>query len=606
MTTRTENAAATIPAKQRGGVVVATVERVSPDALARPKTQTPLQLLRPPPPANSDTIAHQTGDSPIVSRQISRILHAIDRRCENLLSPLAKDFCRTLPELKRLGSIPNSTTAYTKPFGHSNFSRLRHSKDAAAEVWDLKVPLADYEKKVLELALLFHDVGHVPGSHAFDNFFYTLPGAPRLLDFGFPSGRDYHEYHGPILVGKGEHSSYIREKCGEKLFGDLMAVITFDDKRPLAEKIADYGAFTPSLSDNQIQRLYELKDRLDRASYLKFDYLLAGYHDHKVIQALERTEAYLASLVLTESNVACLERAVPGEGYMAHPEDPFQGIVEARGYHFAQLPAHPVNALITAAIQQASWEQLQAQGFSAREMSSPAVYNFIRGEMLQGHYAEVLGPRLTGQLFNRDDCITYTTMPLVTLERSHFSERGMRALERVAGRSEVVNGDSAMPHNLVTDLCKAPLFDATFLELQIRQKVQEHFPGFDLPFFCLVSGEGLDKEMSHISVADDSADSVFEKKYRDQELRNLKGQVIIAVQPYDRDGNFVDPRPLRALVVDVMRRCGWLRDNDAIESELNERVFVNPINPSAFTADILAKIDQIPLKWKEDLDSLEG
>lgn len=192
-----------------------------------------------------------------------------------------------LPELLKLKNIYNSGVSYSKLFEHFTVTRWEHSLHAAAQVAELhNLKLPEYEKKVLQLALLFHDIGHGPGSHALDGIFAELKTAPKIAQWGYDS-KAYHEVHGAQIVGYGKNSLHIKSVLGENLFGDLLAVLTASDWRTTERKISTYGAYTPTLKIETIQKLAKLKDWLDRTSYLELDFKSAGYIPELVLHALE-------------------------------------------------------------------------------------------------------------------------------------------------------------------------------------------------------------------------------------------------------------------------------------------------------------------------------
>jgi hypothetical protein len=157
---------------------------------------------------------------------------------------------------------------------------------------------------VLEIALLFHDFGHVVGSHAMDHVFAAMQTKPAHIERFY--GSDFHEYHGAQEFGKRRQPDTLRDILGSPLFDDVLAVLSHYDKREQAKKDEDYGRqFSPSLSDERLSTIHTLCDLLDRSSYLVLDYCTSGYCEAEVQETMRIAKDFLQKLrVVDDGSVA--------------------------------------------------------------------------------------------------------------------------------------------------------------------------------------------------------------------------------------------------------------------------------------------------------------
>lgn len=560
-----------------GAQVPAGPVAVSEDLGAR---SSPLSVLLQ--PSNLDRVQVNVSGSTSRRPIVAQLLPIIERECAQNLSPLAKELIRSLPEMRRLDSIPNSAMAYTDIFGHLNFSRGRHSIDAAAQVAKLKLPLSNHERAVLEIALLFHDIGHVPGSHAMDKVFASMRGAPPIGEWGY--GREeYHELHGAELVGSGPSSPRIRSLCGEVVFGDVMAVLTHEDRRLHFEKVQTYGHFKPNLPEDRVSILSDLKDRLDRTSYLKFDYLLGGYDNARVGEVVKAIERYHGSLFLTEKGVATTDA------------EAYQKIIDARGWHFEHVPSHPTNGLISAVMQQALWQEVQRQGYSQEYLQSPGVYQDIRQKLLGARYAEVFGRETWAWFRKGGQCVTNFVAPIATLKMSDLTESGRLAVKKIRDRDEVIAPDRAFPAGLVTAVCGAPIYDASPLELEVQGVLKQRSKATPLFFVYPVQH---DKAFPHLVATNGDLSQVEQQSFGYSSPSQAEGRVVIAARAYSpEDGRIVDLATLAETVRKVLTKRGWVKDGSI---GFEPRIFVKPHQSAIFDSDIQNAMSALNPQWLKE------
>lgn len=491
-----------------------------------------------------------------------------------------------LPEMKRLDKAFNTASAHTGIFNHVDVSRYEHSIHAAAQVHDLKLTLPDYEKQVLELALLFHDIGHVPGSHAMDRVFATLPGSPPIGKWGYGK-EDFHEVHGARLVCQGPSTERIREVCGDKLFGDVMAVLVNDDKRSYDEKVSYYGSYSPSLPQRTIDSLYALKDVLDRTSYLVLDHISAGYREDVVKAAREKVQRYLDSLLLTTDGEVCTKLSPQGGMELGRTNDPYEEIIGLRKNHFDEIPGHPSNGLVTLLLQQAVWREIEKWGLSPEQFRSTEVYERIRDLLVSGEYEKVLGEDTCRWLFDRNHCVADQVAPLATLRKGDLTERGMTHLEKARGGR---NDDNSLPIKLVSGLSGAPIYDTTRLELLINNELQSR--GIKTPIHLIVAHQ-LDKDFEY-QIA--NGETTEPRVYKSNSSHD-SGHVVISACSIDDHGQPVDLAKVQEHVERFLVQAKFVDGSSVFRERYNPKVFVEPFTPGKFCEAVQEKFPHLSPSW---------
>jgi hypothetical protein len=505
------------------------------------------------------------------------------------LSPKAQA-CILLPELLRQKDVYNSAMVYTKTFDHLVVSRYEHQIHAAAQVAELRaiqelspgqLQMDPYELDVLELALLFHDFGHVVGSHAMDQVFAAMKSKPDIAKF---YGNDFHEFHGAQELGKGPVTDIVREILGRPLFDDVMAVLTFYDTRPHSDKVAVYGDFSPTLDRDSLYIVHQLCDRLDRSSYVALDFSVAGYHDAIVEGALEVTKCFLKTLYVAR------DRRIVGN--ISEPDwDPYRDLITSRLHHFEQVPAHPTNGLVGAVLQRAAW-----QGFEDIHIrDNPQLYDFVR-EAVFNDPREFFGKELWEQLTNSQAlCITDTIAPVVTLDKQDFEpEQGsgkLGYLQPIKDRAEVLSDDVSFPAGLVQSLCDVPLYDASLLELRVRMALKQR--GVDMPVYVLISPV-LDKSFKITRVV---GGEEYTETRRPVDGAEYRGYVVVAAQAIDENGNPRDLSVVQDVVENVIYQSGWLKSGLVIREEYNPRAFVEPLQANVFSEPVRRKMEALHPEW---------
>jgi HD superfamily phosphohydrolase len=528
--------------------------------------------------------AHQAADHRALNEGVRQQIQSVIHNSLGHLSSQARELV-DLPEFKRQAGVYNSAMAYTKIFDHLLVSRADHQIHAASQVGLIReirdsspgqICMSDYELSVLEIALLFHDFGHVPGSHAMDKVISSMRDAPPIGEWGYQHG-DYHEVHGAQELSRGPASRRAREVLGSPLFDDAMAVLTMYDKRPASDKAETYGDFSPTLEQPRLKVIHKLLDRLDRNSFVALDYLCAGYHESIVEQALETTQNFLKTLQVSSqglvSNICDLT-----DGHV----DPHAAVILARRDHFSEVPAHPTNGLVSVVLQQALWKRFQQLDASGED----GLYGRVRGQLFSSP-EQLLGEELWQKLSRDTACITDEIAPLVTLDKRDLSNKGLTAIRAV--RNSDAPGD--LPTKLVEGMCGTRLYDASSFELQVRVALRQQ--GITVPVYVLVASP-VDKEFKY-KISTNS--EVVTRYHRPDSLNELSGYVIVAAQALDDDGNPVDLSKAREVVERVIATKDWIREGVVVGEKYNPRAFVEPLNQNCFSEPVLQKMSRLQPLW---------
>jgi hypothetical protein len=496
-----------------------------------------------------------------------------------------------IPPMQRLDEIPNSAMAGTYIFGHVNVSRGEHSIHAASLVSLLRqakkdrpqtMQLNSHELLVLEISLLFHDIGHVLGSHAMDKVFAALR-PESCIGKVFYEG-DYHELHGAQIVGRGEWSGYIRGVLGEDVFGDVMAVLTHKDKRPIEDKFETYGHYSPTLSAESIKIIARLEDRFDRASYVTLDFLCGGY-EQDIVQAKSGLgREYVESLLVT-NGVVSVE--------LIDNSDCYKALLEARERHFEEIPDHPINALLAMVLRDAvltRYAELQARAGS-RDMG---IYDWLRDELLAGNYDLVLGRECFEMLLNPELCVSEGVAPIVTLDRQHFTQAGLNAL-KVSAESVDRRAPSGYTSSWGSRPASPLLHEMSSFELEVRAEM--HRQGIAIPVFFVMPVRGP-KTFMHDVI---TGSGVELRSYGETDLLSRPGRpqpVAVFAKAFDSSGELLDLSRVRGVVEGVLRDKKWVDDVEKVSRDsYDPKVLVRLKDEGAFKPAIVDKVRKLSPHW---------
>ena len=480
------------------------------------------------------------------------------------------------PFFELLRDVHNSTATHSRVLSHVDVTRWDHCIHAAHSVRVLgdqgQLGLTPYETNVLELVMLLHDP-HRKGSHALDRVFASMPGAPQNFSDWWAKD-DYHEYHGAKSVAT---EPQLRKVLG-KYQADVLAILAHDDKRSTAEKHADYGVTYPRLRPQRIEALYHLKDELDRCSYIKLDYLRSGFKTALISRVISDVASHELTLSAHGSGMQInIGRSSGGR--------PYDDVARWRHVYRADLATLAIGCLAEKAIfHDGVWNKAR-ETFSARELQSSALYEFVRDAALKGEYHKIysqdalamLQAAETGKGLTVEDVYA----PLVTMTLADVSE--------IAGRGAI---DHCVPPGLAQSICGVPRKDMTRFEAGIRQELLK--AGLDGNVHVLMSNDF--RKTLRYSVSHDGAEPVEDVVYTDCQPSMIK--VIVAARAIDKDGNTLDLSQTKKVVHAFLKRSQYLKSNEVLES-LNPRVFCEAINDTVFAPEIRKKMESVVPAWIE-------
>ena len=490
------------------------------------------------------------------------------------LSPEGRRLIQT-QAFDRLKGVPHSTIAHSGVMNHVDLTRWDHCIHAAHTVVALggggRLGLNPYEMKVVELVMLLHDP-HRLGSHALDRVFASMPGAPKDFNRWWPAD-DYHEYHGACLVARDPSN---RAALG-KYYDDVLAILTYEDKRPQDLKDRDYGVLYPRLNAKRLASLHRLKDEIDRCSYLKLDYLRSGFKPSIIANAFVDVERHEMTLAARGSGIQLNIDEQSG------PE-PYNDVARLRYVYREKLATLPVGCLAERVIfHDGIWDKARGR-YDARFMESPAFYEDIRDRAMRSDYESIFSGEALALLraakTGRGLCVEDVYAPLATMTFADLTEgAGIRALEE------------CVPFGLSSSICGVPRRDMTMCEAHIRHALRH--AGLGSNVHVLTSndfGKTFEYDVSRKGEA--PVKEVARNECHDSHIK-----VVIAAKAVDANGDAIDLSRTREVVTKVLRDSGYLKDPRVVDS-FNARVFSQPVDATVFSETVRKKFEKTP-KWIE-------
>lgn len=516
--------------------------------------------------------------SPLQIQSLSESRHCYDAWIAGLVTTLSargQELVRTR-FFELLKDVPNSTAKYSRVLSHVDVTRWDHCIHAAHSVRVLGehggLGLTPYETNVLELVMLLHDP-HRKGSHALDRVFASMPGAPKNFKDWWAKD-DYHEYHGAKSVAT---EPELRKALG-KYQADVLAILAYDDKRSVAEQHADYGVLYPRLKPQRIEALYHLKDELDRCSYLKLDYLRSGFSNPLVLKVISDVSRHELTLSAHGSGMQInIARSSAGR--------PYDDVAKWRRVYRADLATLPIGCLAEKAIfHDGVWDKAR-ETFSAKDLESPKLYEFVRDAALKGEYHKIYSEDALSLLQAAESGVGLTVedvyAPLVTMTLADVSD--------VAGRGAI---DHCVPPGLAQSICGVPRKDMTRFEAGIREALRA--AGLDKNIHVLMSNDF--RKTLRYAVSHDGAEPVEEVVYTDCQPSMIK--VIVAARAIDTDGATLDLSEAKRVVHDFLKRSKYL-NSDEVLATLNPHVFRELTDASVFKPEMRLKMGSVEFAWIE-------
>jgi HD superfamily phosphohydrolase len=367
------------------------------------------------------------------------------------LSHESNSIIENSPTFDNLKLPINSTIGYSQALSQFRITRHEHSIHSAKQAHLLKnAELTPYELKCLEVALLLHDLGHTLGSHSIDKLYYSMADSPHLTEFGY-SEHDYHEYHTVQLLQSQEFLDIFRHNL--TLLSDVIAILSHDDTRPFNIKCPNIRG--SSLSQKQIKMLYDLKDWLDRISYLELEYLASGSTDKIINSALVQLQQFRATIEIHDKQM------VFRSGSCA------QNIILLRERLFEETVYHPLAQAYDEYIKRNiteschTYDQLKTAALTSPEdLFSPELYQVL--------------------IRNSTRCLTEELTPLLTLDSYFLTDIGINAFAEYSNnkyqcftRSVLKRPFSASFGELIINLCANERLDRDIYTIHTKKPHRE-------------------------------------------------------------------------------------------------------------------------------------
>lgn len=475
---------------------------------------------------------------------------------------------------QHLRDVPHSTVAHSRLYNGVDLTRWDHCIHAGHSLRALnkggRMGLPPYEENVAELALLLHDP-HRLGSHALDRVFASMPGAPANFNQWWPAN-DYHEYHGAVAAAR---DPKVRQVLG-KYYDDVMAILTRDDRRTLAEREADYGPIRPTLPDNRLASLKRLEDELDRCSYMKLDYLRSQFSPSIIRRAIADVERHERTLTAHGSGMQLNITEDVGRR-------PYDDVARWRSFYRAELATLPVGCLAEQVIfHEGVWGKARAD-HPRWYLYSEEFYRDVRDKALSGRYDEIFSADaltlLEAARSGEGLCIEDVYAPLVTLTLADITDYG--GMRKFGG---YVSPEDAERY------CGVPRRDMTVVEGWIRGALKR--AGLSPDIYLLTSND-FGKTLEY-DVSVQGKEPVRETSHTPCHPSLIK--VIVAARAIDANGQSINLGHVQQVVSEYLANSGVLQDPKVLDN-YNPRVFCDPVTPGYFSDELRSRIAAFTPEW---------
>lgn len=428
--------------------------------------------------------------------------------------------------------------AINSSIGHSSelsqlrsVTRYEHSIHAAKQAHLIKnANLSGYEIQCLELSLLLHDLGHVLGSHSIDKLFYSKSDSPNIENYGY-SPYDFHEYHTvQLAAGDAFKAIFASDKI---LLANVLAILSYDDKRPMAEKLEHYQfPCAPTLTQEQIELLYTLKDWLDRVSYLELEYQAINFTSEIKEDAQVKINRFRDSVEVHDQKLVIRQNLRPSEYFLMQTgdlpdENPAIDIIRLREGLFEETVYHPLSAAYDEVISRGlktdfSYAELREQfsksNVNYRDIFSPEVYRILTQQAVAS---------LTSEL-----------VPLVTIDHWLLSHIGLNAFKPTRP------GEHS---NLIQNVVENKL-NSSFAELLIHAELADFLKSRKL--YVITSGR-KQKTFNYYSI--DSTDTIKAQSHTVNSTS--KPTTIIALHLSGATSTLIEQ--LKERIHDIFKKRQW-------------------------------------------------
>jgi hypothetical protein len=398
-----------------------------------------------------------------------------------------------------------------------------------------------------------------------------MPGAPDDFNVWWPAN-DYHEYHGAVAAAQ---DLKVREVLG-KYYDDVMAILTRDDRRFVAEREADYGPINPTMSDRRLASLKRLEDELDRCSYMKLDYLRSGFSPSLIRRAIGDVERHERTLTAHGSGMQLNITEDVGQR-------PYDDVARWRSFYRAELATLPVGCLAEQVIfHEGVWGKAKAE-HPRSYLSSEAFYEDVRDKALTGRYDQIFSADALNLLeaarSGNGLCIEDVYAPLVTLTLADITDYG--GMCKFGGY---------VPPGVAEQFCGVPRRDMTVLEGLIRRALQN--AGLNADVHLLTSND-FGKTLEY-DVSRQGKEPVRETSETQCHKSLIK--VIVAARAIDANGQSINLAHVQQVVSEYLANSGILLDPKVLDN-YNPRVFCDPVTPGYFSDEIRSRIAEFTPEW---------
>lgn len=345
----------------------------------------------------------------------------------------SEEIIKNSPTFNNLKIPINSTIGYSHNYKEFRVTRLEHSIHSSKQAHTLKMcKLSAAELKCLELSLLLHDLGHTPGSHSIDKLYVKLHDSPDISKLGY-SKSDYHEYHTVELVNTEEFKRLFATDPGA--YANVLATLSIDDPRPFRLKFPEVRV-RPTLTDTKIKMIAELKDWLDRVSYIELEYAQ--------LNPDRRSELY-NTLNAFKSKIELFAEHIP-----VFPSEETHKLLDYRSELFSSLVYNPLAG---------AYDQYIKRNIQKEHLQ----YEVIKNKLKSGD-RKIFTPELNEVLDLRTKtCLSESLVPLITLDDYLLTPLGIAAFSEY---------DAHYYPNLAEHILNRPT-PTSIAELLINEKVNK-------------------------------------------------------------------------------------------------------------------------------------
>jgi hypothetical protein len=222
------------------------------------------------------------------------------------------------------------------------------------------------------------------------------------------------------------------------------------------------------------------------------------------------------------------------------------------------------------------------------------IYDWLRDELLAGNYELVLGREHYDMLMRPEMCVSEFIAPVVTLDRKHLTQAGLRALD-VHDSGAVRNIPDGYTSGWGAPVSNPLLHEMSALEMAVRAEL--HLRGISVPVFFVMPARGPRTFLHDVS----TNDGVILKEYKDGESPNQAGRaqpVVVFAKAFDESGKAIDLSKVRHAVESVLKNKEWVENPDhEFQHSYDPKILVRLKDEGPFNALIRCKVNGLKPTW---------